>query len=361
MKAATYRLPWQNSRFWLHSISWLLGLSWWLVNPAWATFPSSPGEVLDEEPATVVKVGDRWFGIVPDAESGTRFAPDELPADFRRDGLKVVVSGTIGEIPRNVRLWGTPMLLSCIRFLDEGDGRTPAAAVERLPIVDKSILFHGGERYTASVTELDICSKSGCFHLRAEVDGDRYDYTVSGQVRGHERKVRSTNDTVEAWQDGEPLDVAPEREQSYRDFAMARVYFPFLPYRLNDPSVWKRNFGIVDWEGKKLHKVEVVFEAGTSTDADDEYMYWLDPATGRVEMFAYSYSDNEGGLRFRRAIDHRRVGGLLFFDQENHGVEGPGLDVGQIDPAFVADEMRLVSTIRLKNIRVEEIRGKTIE
>jgi hypothetical protein len=57
-------------------------------------------------------------------------------------------------------------------------------------------------------------------------------------------------------------------------------------------------------------------------------------------------------LRFRRATDHRRVGGILFFDQENLGAEGEGLRVDQIDPAFVAERMRHVSTIRLKNIRV---------
>ena len=227
----------------------------------------------------------------------------------------------------------------------------PGDTVKRLPIVDRAIAFHGGELYRHSTAELDICSKSGCFHLRVKADGDAWEHRVSGQVRDRLLKVRATHDAVEAWEDGEPLAIAG-KEQSYRDFAMARVYFPFLPYRLNDPSVLKQDLGLVDWEGRKLHRVKVTFESGSSTDADDEYMYWFDPGTGRVELFAYSYSENGGGLRFRRATDHRRVGGILFFDQENLGVEGEGLSVDLIDPAFVAERMRHVSTIRLKNIRV---------
>ncbi len=223
--------------------------------------------------------------------------------------------------------------------------------VERLAIVDRAIAFHGGELYRHSTVELDLCSKSGCFHLWVKADGDAWEHRVSGLAGGRRVEVRATHDNLEVWRDGEAVAVTGE-EQRWRDFAMARIYFPFLPYRLNDPGVWKEDLGIVDWEGRKLHRVKVTFESGTSTDDDDEYMYWLDPGTGRVELFAYSYRDGDAGLRFRRATGHRRVGGILFFDQENFGVEGEGLAVDEIDPAFVAGRMRHVSTVRLENIRV---------
>ncbi|MEE8523296.1 MAG: DUF6503 family protein [Thermoanaerobaculia bacterium] len=222
---------------------------------------------------------------------------------------------------------------------------------ERLPIVDRAIAFHGGELYRSSTTELDLCSKSGCFHVRATIDGGRYEVTVAGKSGGRDVEVRMTNDSVEVRQDGEPVDVAGD-EQRHRDFAMARVYFPFLPYRLNDPGVFKQDLGIVDWNGRRLHKVKVTFTLGSSTDADDEYMYWLDPDTGRVELFAYSYRSGGPGLRFRRAFGHRRIGGILFFDQENYGVEGGGLGVDDVGPSFVEEKMRRVSTVRLENIRV---------
>jgi hypothetical protein len=235
----------------------------------------------------------------------------------------------------------------------------PASAaepVERLEIVDKAIAFHGGELYRASETELDVCSLSGCFHVRALVDGDRFDYEVSGKAGRRERRVRWTGEELARWEDGAPAAVEPGDAQGLRDWVMARVYFAFLPYRLNDPSVFKEDLGRETWDGRELHKVKVTFAPGSSTDAEDEYLYWFDPESGRVEQFAYSFQGRPGGLRFRRAVNHRRVGGVLFSDQENLGVEGDKWRVDEITPSFVEGKMRTVSVVRFENVEVRPLR-----
>ena len=188
------------------------------------------------------------------------------------------------------------------------------------------------------------------------MNGGLFEYDVTGTVRGKERRVRSTNRAVELWEDGKTVEVEdPKRRQSLRDWAMQRVYFNFLPYRLNDPSVFKQDLGIETWDGRELRKVKVSFEPGSSTDASDEYLYWFDPGTHRLELFAYSYEVNGGGLRFRRLFDYRRVGGLLFYNQQNWGVEGEGLSVDLVRPEYVESEMRLVSTIELRGIAVDRV------
>lgn len=199
---------------------------------------------------------------------------------------------------------------------------TPLAGQDPTPeldVVERAIEHHGGEIYRGSETELDVCSKSGCFHVVARADGDRFEYTVSGKSGEDQLEVRSSNDALEVSRNGEAEVVAAGKEQRYRDWAMARVYFCFLPYRLGDDSVHRQDLGLVDWNGRRLHKVKVTFETGTSTDAGDEYMYWFDPDTARLESFAYSYDSGGGGIRFRHAIQHRRIGGVLFFDQETSG------------------------------------------
>ena len=120
--------------------------------------------------------------------------------------------------------------------------------------------------------------------------------------------------------------------------------------------MYKEDLGIEVWDDRRLRKVKVTFEAGTSTDASDEYLYWFDPDTGRLELFAYSYEVNGGGLRFRRLFNYRRVGGLLFYDQENWGTEGPGLAIDLVTPEYVETRMRHVSTIELRDIEVEALR-----
>jgi len=235
----------------------------------------------------------------------------------------------------------------------------PAEEARRpLEIIERAIAFHGGERYENSETRLRICSRSGCFKVRSRVEGGLYDYEAEGKVGESSRRVRITNESVERWEGGEPVAVEPGDEQALRDWVMARVYFPFLPYRLGDPSVQQHDLGLERWAGRELHKVKVTFERGSSTDADDAYLYWFDPKTGRLEQFAYSFEGNPGGLRFRRAKNYRRVGGILFFDQENWGVEGEGLSVDQITPNFVDRKMRRVSEVELRGLEVQPLGGE---
>lgn len=77
-------------------------------------FSTEPGAELRGVPGKVMRVGEDWWGLVPAADPGTRFAPDALPEEFRRDGLEVSFSGIVGQIPRGARLWGIPFRLDSI-------------------------------------------------------------------------------------------------------------------------------------------------------------------------------------------------------------------------------------------------------
>lgn len=81
--------------------------------------PTRPGDELVEVSGKVQKVGDFGWGLVPDADPGTRYAPDNLADEFHEDGLRVVFSGVLGEIPPGARLWGTPLHLTAIRRLND--------------------------------------------------------------------------------------------------------------------------------------------------------------------------------------------------------------------------------------------------
>lgn len=227
----------------------------------------------------------------------------------------------------------------------------------RLPIVDKAIEFHGGPLFQRSHTTLTIASLSGSFDISARMDSGRFEYVVSGKTRSGERRVRWTNDSLERWDDGKPVPLETDEDrQRAEDFVNARVYFAFLPYRLNDGNTYKEDLGIEEYDGRKLHKVKVTFRPGTSTDADDEYMYWFDPDTGRMEQFAYSFVVGDGGLRLRKVTKFEEVGGILFaVEQENYAIDGQGFKVEQITPEYVAKNMKLLSTVTLKDIKVTPI------
>lgn len=244
-----------------------------------------------------------------------------------------------------------PLLVAA---LVSSTGLPSRAAAAPPAIVERAIELHGGDLYTSTRTRLTLCSLSGCYDLDVTLDGGRYDYRVEGTVRGERWVVRSTNDELEWWVDGVAREPEPERVQALADWASARVYFCFLPFRLADPAVGIEDLGLEVWEGRALHKVRVRFDPGSSTDAEDEYLYWFDPETARLEQFAYSFQGEPGGLRFRRGFNYRRIGGILFFDQENLGVDADGLSVDDLDPPLVAT-LRRVSTVTLEEIRVEPL------
>ena len=249
------------------------------------------------------------------------------------------------------------LILSSFVLFSWAPGSLAAEKVRSLPIVDRSIEFHGGGLYLSTTASLTIGSRSGGFDVTSTMDGDNFEHVVSGKMSdGTLRKVRQTNASIEEWRGGEAYALDEEGKARARSFVEARVYFPFLPFRLNDPSVWKEDQGLEEWDGKKLHRVKVTFDEGSSNSAHDEYVFWFDPDTARLEQFGYSFGTGRerGGLRLRKPFDYRRFGGILFFDADNLGINGSGkeLTVDLLKPEFVKEKMEHVSFVNLSNIKV---------
>jgi hypothetical protein len=215
-----------------------------------------------------------------------------------------------------------------------------ASQATHLPIVERAVAFHGGRLYEATATTMTITSSGGSYDLRVRRDGGLYEIEVEGETAGAtRRRAWMTNDSVREWRDGVELPLAGDEAARARRFVQARVWFPFLPYGLLGPGVYHEDQGLETWKERTLHRVKVTFASVPSEKPPDEYAVWLDPATGRVEQYAYAYDlgTPEAGLRLRLARNHRRVGGLLFYDVDNLGVDGdPDLSVDLVDPAFAA-------------------------
>jgi hypothetical protein len=195
--------------------------------------------------------------------------------------------------------------------------------------------------------------------MSVERDGGRFRYEVTGSTSdGGARRVVVTNENVAEWVDSaaQPLNAA--KRARLRRFVDARVWFPFLPYGLSGSDAHLADGGIEPWNGVDLQRVKVTFAEGSSADADNEYVVWIEPETGRMLYYAYSFdtANDRVGLRFRPLSNFRRVGGLLFYDAENLGFEG-GADtsVDRINPEFVSERMEAVSSIAVTEIEAQPI------
>jgi len=78
--------------------------------------PAQTRDVADLHGAIVeVNRQNGWYGIVPDDDRGTRYAPDRLPDEFKKEGVRVVFSGRVEPVDPNVRTWGIPLTVTRIR------------------------------------------------------------------------------------------------------------------------------------------------------------------------------------------------------------------------------------------------------
>lgn len=265
--------------------------------------------------------------------------------------------------PRSRCPWRLSAALAVIAFLVAAPAASRAeepASETMPPIVETAIDFHGGDVYRSSRVALTLTSRSGSSRIEATVDGGRFDYVVTAPAEGEpQRRVRFTNEDgsnrTYGWRDGEWVELDGEAARRARSWLASKVYFPFLPFRLADPGVHFRDLGIEVWDSRPLRKVKVTFSPGSSSGADDEYLYWFEPESGRMVQYAYSFHSGDGGLRLRRVVDEHRVGGLLLSDQENLGVDGGGHPVDRITPQFAAEHLEPVSTVELSDIEVEPL------
>lgn len=230
----------------------------------------------------------------------------------------------------------------------------PPGTSDRLEIVDRAIEFHGGALFEQSRVRLTVASRSGSFDVDSLADGHRFKQRIRASNGSDEREYRRDNAVLEVTEGGQPMEMDETERARAESSVNQRMYFLFLPYKLNDPGTYKEDEGLEEWNGRQLHRVRVTFEPGTSDGADSAYVYWFDPETARLEQFAYDYSEGTG-LRFRVLTNYRRIGDLLFYDADNYGLNtrDGGLTVDDINPAYVEEELPLVSRIELRDIDVE--------
>jgi len=264
-------------------------------------------------------------------------------------------TGTAGA---TLALVAAAFLLACTGAEPASEPRptAPAGTSDRLEIVDRAIEHHGGDLFEHSRVRLTVASRSGSFDVDSTTDGDRFEYVIRASAGDDEREYRRDNAGLEVTEAGEPMDMDEREHVRAESYVNQRMYFLFLPYKLNDPGTYKEDQGLEEWNGRQLNRIRVTFEPGSSDGADSAYVYWFDPETARLEQFAYDYSKGTG-LRFRILRNYRRIGGLLFYDADNYGLNTPdgGLTVDDITPTYVAEELPLVSQIEHRDVQVEQL------
>lgn len=221
-------------------------------------------------------------------------------------------------------------------------------------IVDRAIEKHGGKAYEEVRISFDFRE----IHYEILKTPERYEYSrVFEDSLGRVKDILN-NEGFRRFINGAEVQVTEERTQAFSNSVNSVAYFAFLPYGLNDMAAQKEWIRETELEGNRYDVIYVNFvEEGGGDDFDDEFLYWINKETGRMDYLAYTFHTEGGGVRFRKAVNQRVIDGVLIQDYENYMPAGaekrPPLD--KVEHLYTSGGFELLSEIQMKNVEVERL------
>ncbi len=216
-------------------------------------------------------------------------------------------------------------------------------------IVNKTIQLSGGDKYIEAMIEFDFRD----VHYKGKKSKD--DLKLTRRFKSEEGEVYDimTKDFFQRSIKGKRIELEDSLIEKYRNSINSVFYFARLPYGLNDEAVKKRYLDEVSIGGNEYHKIEVTFDQnGGGKDFKDVFVYWVNTSTYKVDYFAYFYEVDGGGLRFRKAYNERFVEGIRFVDYVNYKANPEEHSLFELGRLYEKDELKELSRIELKNVRV---------
>ena len=162
-----------------------------------------------------------------------------------------------------------------------------------------------------------------------------------------------TNSGFERRLHGEIIELPDSISEKYANSVNSVHYFVQIPYVLNAPAAKKELLAEGMVNNQPYYKVKVYFtEEGGGKDFDDVFMYWIHKQNFTVDYFAYKYSVEGGGIRFREAYNARIIEGIRFVDYNNYKPESKDVPLEKLDSLFEKGALKLLSTIETEDITV---------
>jgi len=222
-------------------------------------------------------------------------------------------------------------------------------------IVNKAIENAGGEKYKNA--EIDFVFRKAEYKSKREGGKFQFERTLTDSLGNQIRDVlnnegleRFVNDTATKIQDSLVTPIGNSINSVH--------YFVQLPFGLNADAANKELIGKDSIAGREYFEIMVKFaKEGGGTDHEDEYLYWIDTQNFEVDYLAYNFEINDGGIRFRKAFNHRIIEGIRFVDYENYKYEDLSTPLEKLDSLYEKRELELLSVIETKDVKVKLNQG----
>ncbi len=212
-------------------------------------------------------------------------------------------------------------------------------------IVDTSIKYHGSAAFRSGKMEFVFRERT---YSSSRTNGE-FIYTRTFEDSTGLVEDVYTNTSFSRKINGQDIPITDEQKRKFSNSINSVIYFASLPEGLNDKAVVKKYFGHDTIENKLYHCVEISFtQEGGGQDHDDVFYYWFDGEDKSLDFFAYSYHTDGGGIRFRKAINPRKIGKINIQDYLNYKPADDiekSVELNQILNLYKANKLEVLSEI----------------
>ncbi len=225
--------------------------------------------------------------------------------------------------------------------------KAPKALSDAEKVLNRTVEAHGGKRYDSANYSFVFRDKTYTFRN----DGTNFRYSVTEEKDGSTTIDVLDNGQLTRTVNGTEVKLSAKDIAKYSESLNSVVYFATLPHKLLDPAVQLTLLPPANIKGKAYYTLMVQFaEEGGGVDHDDNYRYWINQRTDRIDYLAYDYKTNGGGVRFRSAYNPRVVGGIVFQDYVNY--KAPiGTKLDDLTAMFDRGELEELSRIETSQVR----------
>ncbi|MBC8754327.1 hypothetical protein H2O64_06565 [Kordia sp. YSTF-M3] len=223
---------------------------------------------------------------------------------------------------------------------------TPKTIDKATQIIQEAIKAHGGDLYDTANYSFVFRTKK----YRFKNDGNKYSYEVESTKDGKTTRDVLDNGKFSRFVNNQPIELPEKKIASATGAINSVIYFATLPHKLNDAAVNKKYVEETTINEQKYDVIQITFnQEGGGEDHDDQYHYWINQNTKKIDYLAYNYQVNDGGVRFRSAYNTRVVDGVTFQDYINYKAE-VGTPLKDLPALYEKGELKELSRIVTENL-----------
>lgn len=210
----------------------------------------------------------------------------------------------------------------------------------------QALKAHGGSKYDDAHYQFVFRDKTYTF----KNDQTGYTYTMDREKDGQQIHDVLINGDITRTINGHISELTPKQRTGYTSGLNSVIYFATLPHKLTDKSVNKKYVESQSIKGESYDVLHITFdEEGRGQDHDDNFYYWINEKTHKIDFLAYNYAVGKGGVRFRSAYNVRTVGGIIFQDYINY--KAPvGTPLRDLATMYENENLTKLSTIATENV-----------